>query len=510
MKVSVVKKEDLKHEYRVTVPAKTINERLAYRLQQVGQEAKLPGFRPGKVPMPILKQKFGQRVMGEVLEGVIQETSQKAINDEKLRAASQPRIKVEAFDDGKDLEYTLTVELIPDFKIVDFKKIKLEKPVAKVTDKEINDALNRFAEQFKEPKPIKEKRAAKEGDVAIIDFVGRIDGEEFSGGSGTDTQIHVGAQRFLPEFEAGVKGMKAGGTTKVDVNFPEDYGSKAVAGKKAVFEITLKEICKLEDPKLDDELAVKAGFKDMDALRSGIEEHIEAEFSGASRMKLKRALLDELATKYDFDLPQGLYQAELQNITQQYKQSQNPEAAMQQAVDQDNSKAGDQDIDTKTRKELEGIAVRRVRLGLVLAEVGRIEGLQVNDDEIRQAVLREAQNYPGQEQKVLEYFQNNPQAAASLSAPILEDKVVDYILEQAEIKEKTVSSDALFAEDHDHDHGAKKTGKKATTKKAASSKPAGQQTTKKKASTAKKPAAKKPAKKTAAKKSTAKKSSKKS
>jgi len=490
MKISVIQKEELKHEYKVTVPAKAIDDQLTARLMELAKTVNLPGFRPGKVPMDVMRQKYGQRVMGEVLERTVQETSQKALDDKKIVPAMQPRINVTKFDDGADLEYNLTVEIMPKFKMIDFAKLKLERPVADVTQEEVDKALDRFSKQFKDSAPIKEKRAAKEGDTVMVDFVGRLDGEEFPGGAGKDTKLELGSGYFLAGFEKGVVGMKAGETKKVPVDFPENYGSADLAGKTAEFEITLNEIHKVIDPKLNDELAKKAGFDDLKALKEAIENQITSEFQGASRIRLKRNLLDALAGEYSFDIPEGLYQQEYDTIVAQFKQSQGH--ADSGSAEQDNSESG-ASLDDKTKKDLKEIAERRVRLGIVLAEVGRENKIQVNDDELRQAVLREAQNYPGQEQKVIEYFQQNPQAVSGLSAPILEEKVCDYLMELASVKDVKQTPDELFADpDHDpetcdldHDHDTPK--KKAAAKK----KPAAKKAAPKKAAAKKSPAKKK-------------------
>jgi len=512
MKVSVLKKEELKHQYTVAIASDIITKAVNDRLQQIGQNAKMDGFRPGKVPLPVLKQRYGQQIMGEILESQVQATVGEALKQQKVQPAMQPNIKVLKFGEDEGLEYEITVEVLPEIKQIDYSKLTLEKPVSDVTEEEIQDALKRFAHQFKESKPITEKRAVKDGDVALVDFVGRLDGEEFPGGSGTDTKVIPGSNTFLKDFEEGVLGMKAGNTKTVDVHFPPNYGTKKLQDQTAQFEITLKEIHEESEPELNDALAEKAGFESMAKLKDAIKNHIESEYTIASRTKAKRNLLDQLADKFTFEVPQGMLQAEFENIVKQFRQSQGLPA--EQSAEQDVTG----DMDDETKAEFRSIAERRVRLGLVLADVGHQQGINVNDDEIRDAIIKEAQMYPGHEQRIVEFYQKNPQAASSLSAPILEEKVVDYIFETATVKDKKVTRDELFsAEEEELPQAAaskaggqkkssagksKSTAKKEPAKKAAASKKAAP----KKAAEKKEPAAKKPAaKKTSAKKAPAKK-----
>ncbi|MCB1784443.1 MAG: trigger factor [Alphaproteobacteria bacterium] len=457
MQVKQLKEDGLAHELEVTVPAKDIDTRADARLQEVGKTVKMPGFRPGKVPLNLLKQKYGRSIMGEVLELVVNETSQKALEDKKLTPALQPQIEVKSFDEGKDLIYTMKIEVLPKIEIADYRKFKLTKPVAKAGDKEIDEALTRLASMRKDSAPIEGKRASKKGDIVVIDFHGRTadDNKEHPGMHAHGHNLELGSGQFIPGFEDQLTGKKAGESVEVKVTFPENYGATELAGREAIFDVDINEIREPKEASIDDEFAKSFGLEDLATLRKALADQSEHEFTSLSRMKVKKELLDLLDETHDFAIPQGLKDMEYENILRQ--------------VEMDHQqRGGDGEVSEEEKTELKDIADRRVRLGLVLSEIGKTNNIQVSNQELQRAVIDEAQKYPGQEKQVFDYFSKNRQALESLRAPIYEDKVVDFILELAEVTEKEISVEELTAEDEEAETTPKK--KKAAAKKSSSKK----------------------------------------
>ena len=473
MQVNETKSEGMSRSFTINVPAADIEVKVNSRLAELSKTINLPGFRPGKAPVALLKKKYGPSVMGEVLEKAVQESSSQVITDNELRPAMQPDIEVTKFDEGGDLEFTMNVELMPEITLGDFSKIKLERLVAESDESEVDKTLERMSEAYKVSEPITGKRKAKSGDVVVMDFLGKVDGEAFPGGAAEKYELELGSGSFIPGFEEQVIGMKAGDAGDVNVAFPGDYGAENLAGKDAVFEVTIHEIRESQPAKVDDELAKKVGMDDLEALKTSIREEHARGFNDVSRQKLKRALLDELAVEYTFDLPAGLVDGEYKAIMEQYEEAKK------------NDQAEDDGMDDAAREEdYREIAGRRVRLGLLLAEIGQVNNIQVTQDDINKGIMTEAQRYPGQEQMVFEHFQKNPEALQQLQGPIFEEKVVDFIVELAKPTDKKVSVEELLKPD---DEPAKK---KAPAKKAAAKKPAA-----KKAPAKKAPAKKAPAKK---------------
>lgn len=456
MQVKELKNEGLNYECEVTVPAADIDKHVDAKLVEYGKTLKMPGFRPGKVPMPILKKRYGKAVLGEVLESVVNDNTAKVLKDKELRPALQPKIEVKEFDEGKDLVYTLAVETLPSFDVMDVKKLKLEKLVCKVDAKEIDDALERIASQNTDSAPIEGKRASKKGDIVVINFKGRTakDNKEQPGMAGEGHQLELGGGQFIPGFEDQLIGKKAGETVEVKVTFPEAYHAADLAGADAIFDTEITEIREKKAAEINDEFAKKLGLADADALRKAVEEQIQADYDGLSRMKTKRALLDALDDAHDFDVPEGMLELELNSVKQQITMER-----------QQDVKDGKLELSKEEEAELEAIAGRRVRLGLILSEIGNANNITVSDQELQRAVIAEAQKFPGQEAQVFEYFRSNREALESLRAPAFEDKVVDFVLELADVKEKSVSLDELTAEDEEEYKG-KKPAKKSTAKKA--------------------------------------------
>lgn len=447
IQVSETKGEGLSRELEVTVERQDIDQRIDEKLQEYAGNISLPGFRPGKVPLKILRNRYGQAVMGEVVEQMVNETSQQALQDQGITPALQPNIQVKSFDEGADLVYTMSVEVLPDFEVGDLSGIEVEKPITSVTDDMVEDTLQRIAQQNRTTTPIEDDRPLQEGDVAVIDFRGQTeDGEEFPGMQAEDQEMEIGAGEFIPGFEEQLTGKKAGEDVKVELTFPDEYGMPGLAGKPAVFDVTIKEIRAPQPAELDDDLAAKVGMETIDQVRDAIRQQMESQYEDMSRTKAKRRLMDKMDAMFDFELPPGMLDMEYQNVVQQVAhdkaQREDPDHTHDHHHSHDES-----ELDESEREELKGIAERRVRLGLVLSEIGRQNNIQVGDQELQQAVIQEAQRYPGQEREVFEYFQQNQQAVENLRAPLFEDKVVDYLLELANVSEKEVTAEELAADD---------------------------------------------------------------
>jgi len=443
MDIKELEADGLTKKYQVTVKKEALEEKLQAKIKEMQPQVTLKGFRPGKVPVNHIRKMFGQSIMKDVVEEVLNESSQKAINDNKLRPAGQPQIDLRANGEdvtkGKaDLEYNMTVESIPEFETVDATTLKFTKLVTELTDESVDERLAELAKGQKTYKKKAKTAKAKKGDAVLIDFVGSIDGEEFEGGAMEGHQLVIGSGTFIPGFEDELIGAKAGDEKDVKVTFPADYQAAELAGKDAVFKTVVHEVQGEKDAEIDDAFAKNFGMDDLDALKTAIKEQMEAELDGQSKMKLKRAILDELDGKHEFELPKGMVETEFTNIWNQVKAEK--EAGQ---LDEDDAAKSDEDLEADYRK----IAARRVRLGLVLAEMGQKESIDITNEELQGALIAEARRYPGQEQQVIEFYQKNPQALAQLRAPIYEEKVVDLITEKATVKEKKVDRDTLFEED---------------------------------------------------------------
>lgn len=450
MKVSVVKEEGLTRQLEVTVPAATIVKRVESELVAYGKKAKIAGFRPGKIPMHILKKNYGRMILGDVLDKTVQESATNAMKEKEIRPALQPKIEMkegESFDEGKDLTYTMTVEVLPTFAVMDLTKVAVEKQVAKVEDKVINETLERIAKSNRDFVKVEEARAAKTGDVVVVDFHGQTkEGVSLPGMSGHDMNVELGSGQLIPGFEDQLVGKKVGDHAHVDVTFPADYGVSELAGKPAIFHVDVKEIRVAQDAKIDDELAKKLRFESLDTLKDAVVKEIGSDYEQLTRMRLKRALLDVLDANHAFDLPKGMVDMEYDAIVRQMEQE---------------KKQSGEEMTQADKDELKPIAERRVRLGLVLAEIGRLNDVQVKQDELYKAIYAEARKYPGQEQQVLEFYSKNPQVIESFRAPLYEDKVVDFILSKAKVTEKSVTVEELTAEEEGADAPKKKAAKKA-------------------------------------------------
>jgi len=441
MQVTETVSDGLKRELKVTVALPEIQEKVDARLHEMKQRANIKGFRPGKVPVEHLRRLYGRSIMTEVLQQTISETSQKAISEREERPAQQPQINlpedsqgVESVISGEaDLEYTMSFEVIPDMELADLRQLKLEKEVAEVEDEDIDKSVQQLLESSASYEP--KDGASEDGDQLKVDFVGKIDGEPFEGGSAEDIAVVLGKNQFIPGFEEGLIGAKPGEERVVNVTFPEEYGAEHLAGKQAEFDVKVKEVGAPKLPEADDDFAKTMGFDSMDKLRDAIRDKLGKELEQASRTKLKRQLLDELDKAHDFQLPASLVEQEYNELWQQTTQQM--ERSGQSFEDMGTTEEAEQ---ARNRK----LAERRVRLGLVLAEIGQRNNIEVTDEEMKRAMMDQARQYPGQEKQVIEYFQQNPNALMELRGPVFEEKVVDYALAMAEVNEKPVSKDDLF------------------------------------------------------------------
>ena len=433
MQVTELSQSGLRREFKVVIPAADIAIRVATRLSEIGREAKLPGFRPGKIPLPVLKRHYGQAVMGEVLEKTVQDCTSRAMTERGLRPALQPKVEVTAFAEGADLEYKLAIETLPEFMPTDLRALAIERIKVALGDDEIDKALARVARQS-EAAERKTDRAAATGDVVVIDFDGSLDGERFEGGAAQDFKLELGSGRFVPGFEDKLVGVKAAEARVVEVTFPATYGNDQLAGRAAKFEVTVKEVRERIDLPADETLAKTMGFDDLPSLRKAVADQLGREYGDLARLRTKRQVFDALAAVHDFPVPQGMVDIELQGILQ------NLERERQAGVAEVPAGATVEEI----RGEYGPIAERRVRLGLLLSEVGRLNNIQVSQEEINRAIVEQARRYPGQEKKVVEFYRNTPEALAQLRGPLFEDKVVDFILEMAKVTDRPVGGEELM------------------------------------------------------------------
>jgi trigger factor len=443
MQVTETSAAGLKREYRVVVPAADLEAKVNERLDDLKGRVQIRGFRPGKVPVTHLKRIYGKSAMAEVIEAAVREANQKIVTDNGLKLATEPKVvlpqeagAVEGVIEGKaDLAYTVEVEVVPPIDLTDFKTMKLERLTAEVTDAEIDQALNSLAEQNRPF--IAKTNGAEKGDRVTISFQGTMDGQPFEGGSAEDVPMLLGSGRFIPGFEENLTGLKAGESRTFDVKFPDDYPAPTLAGKNATFAVTAKTVEAPGEVTLNDDFAKSLGLDSLAKLREALRERLQREHSSASRQRVKRALLDQLDERHKFEPPPTLVEQEFNNVW----------SAIENDLKQQNRTFADEGTtEEKAREEYRAIAERRVRLGLVIAEIGEKNNITVSEDQLRAAVMEQVRQMPGREQQVWDYYRNNPGALAALRAPLFEDKVVDFVLELADVTDKQVSRDELFKE----------------------------------------------------------------
>ena len=497
--------EGLKRAYTVTITSKDIDARVEKEVATIAPQVRMPGFRPGKVPANLVKKMHGESLQRDALNNSIQESIQKLIADNKLRPAMQPSVELdESFEFGKDAEVKVELEVLPEIAAPSIEGLKLERLTVDVADSQVDEAAGRIATQQGALEEHSASHKAKDGDTLTIDFVGKIDGEAFEGGSAEDVKLKIGSGQFIPGFEEQLTGVKKGEEKKtITVPFPEDYGAAHLAGKEATFDVTVKAILNADKPKLDDDFAKSLGLEGLDKLKELLKGQIEQEHNGLTRTHMKRKLLDQLAAAHDFDVPPSMVEAEFNQIWAQLQHEAGHEADPEAALKEMEAE----------KEDYRAIAVRRVRLGLLLSEIGQANGVTVSEQEMNRLIMQAAQQYsPQDRERFVQYVRQDPMAAAQLRAPLYEDKVVDFLFDKAEVTDRAVSREeleaAIEAEDGDlkphvhgpgcghdhHDHDEKPKAKKAAPKKKAAeadeAAPAAEDA----------PAKKAPAKKAAAKK----------
>jgi trigger factor len=437
MQITETNNSGLKREFKVVVPAGDLRSKVDTKLVELGQRVKLDGFRPGKVPMKELKRRFEKNVMGEVVSEAVNEGSHNLMHERNLRPAGQPKVEIVKFEEDSDLEFSVAMEIIPDIKPMDFKSVKLERVKVEVPDSEVDERLAMLAKRQGGSEPAADGHAAEKGDIVVIDFVGKVDGTAFEGGSAEGHYLELGSGMFIPGFEDQLIGAKKGEERVVKVTFPADYANTDLAGKAAEFDCKITEVRAPKATALDDEFAKSLGLADLAELKKQTKERIEREYGQVARARLKRKLLDVLADNHDFTLPDGLVDIEFSAIWRQIEEDMKADR-----LDEEDKGKGEEQL----KKEYRDIALRRVKLGLLLSEVGRMNNIDVPQDELTRAIIAEARRYPGQEKQVIEYFQRSPEALNQVRAPLYEEKVVDFILEQAQINERGVSPEQFAKE----------------------------------------------------------------
>jgi trigger factor len=449
MQITATISDGLHREFTVVIPQNDLNDRLTGKLEEMKPKLHLKGFRPGKAPVSFLKKTYGKSMMNEIVEAAVNESSQKAISDNSLKPATPPTVDLvseyQKVVEGKsDLEFTVKVDLMPEFELSDVAKLKVERLVGEVQDVDVDEALNRLADQAKSYSPREEGAAAEKGDLVVINFVGKVDGVEFAGGKADDFRLTLGSGQLIPGFEDQLIGAKAGEGREVKVTFPANYSDATLSEKDAVFEVTVKDVKKPDPVAIDSELAKKLGLEDLGALKERVRDQLKSDFARASRLHMKRRILDALDGLHSFELPPAMVETEFDAIWKQVE----AELKREGKTAADEGKSEDE-----LKKEYREIAERRVRLGLVLARVGEQNGITVTPEEVQRAIMARARQFPGQEQQVFNFYANNAQAAAEIRAPIFEDKVVDFIAELAEVTDKKVDRETLFM---DPDEAAEK------------------------------------------------------
>lgn len=448
MQVTETASEGLRREYKIVVPAQELDARVNERLHELKDRVRINGFRPGKVPVAHLRRVYGRAAMAEVIEAAIREGNSKIVGDNKLRLAMEPKVtlptdeaEVEGLISGKsDLAFTVAMEILAPIELADFRTIELTKLVADIGDKDIEEALDRIAKQNRPYADKGDGAKAASDDRVTISFVGKIDGTPFEGGSGEDVVVQIGSGSFIPGFEDQLVGIAAGESRLLKVSFPENYLNADLAGKAAEFEVTAKSIEAPREVTIDDEFAKSLGMESLQKLKDAVRDQLKREFDGVSRQRLKRALLDALDERHHFELPQALVEQEFDGLWK---------STLEQMKSENRTFADEKTTEEEATAEYRKIANRRVRLGLVLAEIGDKNSIKVTDDEVTRAIVDQTRQMPGREQQVWDYYRNNPNALASLRAPIFEEKVVDFILALAKVTEKPVSREELYKSDDD-------------------------------------------------------------
>ncbi len=440
MEIKEKKNIGLKREFEIIITSNSIDEQIQNKISELAPKASVPGFRPGKVPHSIIKSKFGKQIFGEVVNESLNNASKKIVDDFKINAATQPKMDIKSLDEGKDIKVNYSVEVMPDFKIPDLTKFKITRPIVKVEKKQVDESIERIAKQNTKTEKINKDRKTKSNDTVVIDFEGKINNQIFEGGSTKGHHLKIGSNSFIPGFEDKLIGKNLGQNFDIDLNFPDDYQAKDLAGKKVVFNITINEIREDVNTEINDDFAKSLGLENLEALEKSVKDQIVNQHSIQSRSKMKREILDLLADSLDFELPNTLVEDEYQSVCIAIRPK--PEN-----VNDQKNKANDEGMSKTEKDDALTISKRRVRLGLILAEIGRLNNIKVEEKDTQNAMMQELQRYPGREKEILDYFKKNPEAQNQLSGPVFEDKIIDFIIELAEIREKVVNLEDLYKED---------------------------------------------------------------
>lgn len=435
MKIKETKSEGLSREYNITISAKDFSAAVEKKLHEIAKTVSMAGFRAGKVPFAMVEKKYKGSAYSEALDDILRDGVNDLLKEKNLRPVFTPDVDLKKFEEGKDIEFTVAMEVMPEIELKDFSSIKVEKLVADVPSEEVEKALKYMADSRRDSVKVEENRATKKGDIAVIDFVGSIDGVEFPGGKGEAYPLEIGSNSFIPGYEDQLIGKKVGEVVDVKATFPENYHAKDLAGKEALFVTTIKEIREIKKAEINDEFAKSMGKDSLDALKEDVKTRISQDYDAASKMKLKRSLLDALDKAYKFDVPQKLVDMEYESIVKQYEA-----AKKNNQLDEEEKNKKEADL----LKEYKEIAVRRVKLGLLLAEVGNNAKVEVKQEDINKAIMTEAQRYPMQAKAIFDFYLKNKEAIERLRTQVYEEKVIDYVLSKVETKEKKVSVEELY------------------------------------------------------------------
>jgi trigger factor len=477
MKTVETENEGLKRAYTLTIEAKDIEAKVDQEIRRIAPQVQLPGFRPGKVPANLVRKRYGESIHGDALNSAVQDGIQKLLADKKIRPAMQPEVELDqGYAQGKDAEVRIRVETLPDVPAPSIEGLKLERLTVEPDESAVDEQVKRLAESNKAWTDAPKGHNAAEGDLVVIDFVGSVEGEKFEGGAGEDMRVELGSGQLIPGFESGLVGAKAGEKRDLDVTFPAEYPAEKLQGKAAVFAVTVKAVKQSGEAKVDDDFAKTLGLQDLEQLRGILRDQQGQELNALTRTHMKRRLLDQLAASHDFAVPQSMVDAEFENIMQQLRHEASHEADPDAALAEIETEAG----------EYRSIAERRVRLGLLLSEIGTANGIEVSQTEMNRLVAQAAQQYQGKDrERFIQYLQQEPMAAAQLRAPLYEDKVVDFLFSKADITDRAVDRAEIEADleseeghvhgpgcGHDHGETAKpKKAKKAEPKKAEAKEP---------------------------------------
>ena len=448
MTITQTLSEGLKREFEIVITSSQIDKLVNDKLINIAKEAKLPGFRPGKVPVSVVKNRFGKQVLGEVVRESVDNATKETMESSNLTASSQPKIEIVSFEEGEDLKAKLSVEIMPEFELPELSSLEIIRPVVEIKTKDIDEAVEKIAKENIGSKPIKKNRATKIGDTVVIDFLGKVDGVPFEGGDAKGHNLKLGSNSFIPGFEDGLVGAIKDKTIFVKVTFPEDYQAKNLAGKEAVFETKVTEIKEDADLAIDDEFAKTLGMESLEILKKAVSEQMKKQHDEVSRQKAKRDVLDKLADAISFELPETLQKEEYESVCRAMNPNAKPDHDHNHDHNHDHDHpSADKGMTQDEKDDASEISKRRVRLGLLLSEIGRKNNIKVEEEDTRNAMMKEIQKYPGQEKEVMEYFKNNPNAQQQLSGPIFEDKIIDFILELAKTEDKVVSIEELYKQD---------------------------------------------------------------